>query len=83
MSGFDEIRKLSEVAVLTQKLEVGNVIKKTGDVKQRLAEIDILMRGTMEELIATVRKVQGMICAEDEYGHNMLVSQFDVKNLMS
>ena len=76
--GFDEVAKLTETVLVAKKAKVGDVISESGDIKQRIAEIVLLLENDTEIIQSTIRKVQSMLKVKDEKGENMIVSPFDV-----
>ena len=82
LTGIEEIRALPEVAVVTLKHKAGDVIARTGDINQRIAEIVITMQGDLQSVHDVVRRVQSLLRVEDENGNDMLVSQFDAARLL-
>lgn len=73
--GLDEIAKHPNVVTVAQRYSVGETVPETGDVKQRVCEIVLLVERTDARRV--VEWVQSKLIVENEYGANMLVSQFD------
>lgn len=79
-SGLDEIRKNPNVVYFAQKAFEGSEIPKSGDVKQRIAEIALLVDNDEKVISDTLSYVYSTLKVLDEHGENMLVSQFEYKS---
>ena len=75
-SGFDEIERMSEVVYVARKAKVGTVIPASGDVKQRVVEIDFLV-DNYDEVKTISNQIYSKLSILDEYGESMIVSRFD------
>ncbi len=73
--GVEEISRHPDVVAFSQRYFVGETVPQTGDVKQRICEIVILVDKEKSEEV--VKWVQSKLVVLDESGENMLVSQFD------
>lgn len=81
LDGLNEIKNMQEVSVVTQKNFAGDEIKKTGDIKQRICEIDLVLENDKMKICGAIEKVQNLLVVEDRLGNNMLVSQINVNDL--
>lgn len=79
--GLDEIRKIPEVARISQKAFIDDVIPSTGDVKQRVCEITIISENDSYKMYEIIKKIQSLIAVIDTEGNNMLVSPFDAQHV--
>lgn len=79
--GLDAVRALPEVVTVAQKAAVGDVIPASGDVKQRICEVVLLVDNDTAAIRQAIRRVQALLIVEDAAGSNMLVSQFDADRL--
>jgi biotin carboxylase len=79
IDGLDEISKHPNVVTVAQRYFVGEEVPQTGDVKQRICEIALLADKDNEKRV--VKEIQSKLIVKDEYGENMLVSQFDANML--
>ena len=75
--GLDEIKKIPGVVTVAPKAHVGSVIPDSGDVKQRIAEVGILVKDDKQTIEETVLAVQSLMKVLDENGENMLISMVD------
>lgn len=73
--GCEEIRQMEEVVYFAQNAKVGDAIPRSGDVRQRVAEIVIMAKN--ERIPEVIRTIQSKINVLDINGNNMIVSQFD------
>lgn len=80
--GINEIQELPYVVTVSQKAEIGDVIPASGDVKQRIAEIVVLVEDKPEEIREAINTIQHLLKVQDEQGHNMLVSQADLDSII-
>ncbi len=79
--GLEKIAELPEVVSIAQKAFVGEEIPASGDVKQRICEVVILVENKTCIIKDIIKKVQSMLVVQDEDGTNMLISQFDTNCL--
>ena len=73
--GFHDIEKIQGVVFVAPKSRIGAVIPATGDVKQRVVEIDYLADGE-EEVRDISEKIYSKLRIKDELGRDMVVSKF-------
>lgn len=75
-SGFEDIEKLPGVVYAAQKSKAGAVIPASGDVKQRVVEIDFLAEdeASVNEM---AEQIYSKLRIRDENGENMVVSRFE------
>lgn len=83
ISVFDGLEEISEhpyVVNVSPRYEVGDYVPQSGDVKQRICEINMIVphKNDIKEL---VKWVQSKIVVLDEEGNNMIVSQIDINLL--
>ena len=74
-SGFDTIIEMPEVVYIAQKSKVGATIPTSGDVKQRVVEIDYLAENR-EAVRPIAESIYSKLRILDEYGQNMVVSTY-------
>ena len=79
--GLDSIRALPTTVSAVQKKFIGDTIKLTGDVQQRICEIAVMSTGDVHALKEAITETQSHIKVCDQNGNNMLVSQFDASML--
>ena len=72
--GFDEIKKMPEVVSAVLKEGIGSTIPDSGDVRQRIAEVGLLVDDNKKTIEKTVLEVQSRLQILDENGNDMLVS---------
>lgn len=75
-SGFDDIETIPEVICVAPKSSVGAVIPASGDVKQRVIEVDYLAQNG-DAVGEIANQIYSRLRIFDEEGKNMLVSRFD------
>ena len=78
-SGMEEIRQMPGVVTAVFKEAVGNVIPASGDVAQRVAEVDLLIEDDKKTIEDKVSLVQSKLKVFDDAGENMLVSLADAR----
>ena len=76
LGGMDEIRRHPRVTVAFNRYEVGETVPATGDVRQRVAEVALVIEDT-ESVREHVSWVQSMLTVQDTDGEDMLVSLVD------
>ena len=81
IKGLDEIRDFPFVISLQEKCSEGNVIPNTGDVKQRIFEIDLLVDDNQFDVTEAIHKIQETISVKDNNDLEMIVSPIDLKML--
>ena len=74
--GLDEIEALKGVVCVARKAYAGKIIPASGDVKQRIVEIDFLA-DDYHCLSAMIKQIYEKLCILDEHGKDMLVSKFN------
>lgn len=77
VSGMEEISRMPEVVSAVQKEAVGSVIRESGDVGQRVAEVGVLVADDKKTIEEACLKVQKMLRVLDENGASLLVSLVD------
>ena len=77
IEGVDEIRRLPFVVDVKIRHFPGEVMKKTGDVRQRGGEVSMLVKRDVTAICNAINEVQRLLRIADENGNNMLVSAFD------
>ncbi len=77
VEGFDEIQAMPEVTVIRYKHQIGDLIRRTGDVKQRFAEVGLVVKNEKDAVKNAVRAVQARARILDEHGESMIVSPLD------
>jgi len=75
--GLDEIRMHPDVVCVFTRYGVGDVIEETHNVNQRFAEIDIVCQNN-SDMKKMVEWVFDKLKVCDEFGNDMIVSQYDV-----
>ena len=80
MDGLDEIQKNPKVTTAFQRYEVGETVPATGDVRQRICEVALVLEPE-DSVSEYVSWVQSCLKVQDERGENMLVSLVDPKLL--
>ena len=71
----ESILKIPGVENITFRHEVGDVIEASGDVNQRIAEINLLV-SSREELIRATQEIYRIFRVLDEQGNNMMNNMF-------
>ena len=71
IKGIDEIKNMPEVVCYTIRHEVGDVVEFTGNLNQRIAEIDIIA-DNVEHLKQTIDKVLNTLKVIAENNENMM-----------
>lgn len=77
MTPLDELLRIEGVMFASLRHHVGDKIGFTGDVNQRIAEVNIIAK-TADDLRNTLRQVQERFKVLDERGANMVFCAFDV-----
>ena len=79
--GLDVIAKHPNVVDVTQKHFVGDVIRSTGDIHHRSAEISVLCERTHKAMKEMVEFIQSNLVVRDTEGRNQLISPFSTEIL--
>ena len=79
--GLDVIVKHPNVVDVTQKHFVGDVIRSTGDIHHRSAEISVLCERTHKAMKEMVEFIQSNLVVRDTEGRNQLISPFSTEIL--
>ena len=79
--GLDVIAKHPNVVDVTQKHFVGDVIRSTGDIHHRSAEISVLCERTHKAMKEIVEFIQSNLVVRDTEGRNQLISPFSTEIL--
>lgn len=74
--GIDTIRQIPGVVEVSQLANVGDFIPPRGDVAQKIVEIDVLTK--RNEMQSIIDRVQEALTVLDEYGNNILATQFEL-----
>ncbi len=74
-TGLEEIRKAEHVIYASQKAFVGDTIPATGDIKQRIAEIALLLENDPALIYDTLDDMYRKLHVLDEEGKDMVVSK--------
>ena len=74
--GMKELNDISNVINIQYLYQPGDTIICSGDVRQRLCEIDIRFRDT-EDLINTIKQIQSILSVRDANNEEMIISAFD------
>lgn len=75
-SGFEEVEKIPGVICVAKKAYIGKDIPASGDVKQRVIEVDFLAQDR-EDVGAIAEEIYKTLSILDENGNDMLVSKFN------
>jgi biotin carboxylase len=80
LDGMDEIRQNPKVTSAFNRYEVGETVRETGDVRQRICEVALVLDAgdSVRDLVAWV---QSKLTVLDENGKSMLVSLVDPTKL--
>ena len=78
--GMDEIRKDPKVTSAFNRYEVGETVPLTGDVRQRVCEVAMVIEPN-GSVIDAICEVYSKLKVLDEYGESMLVSLLSPDNL--
>lgn len=81
IEGFEQIQIMPEVASIIQMLQLGDVVTKTGDIRQRLAEIAVFTNESQDAIVKLIKTIQNTIHVCDENGKSMIVSPLDTERL--
>lgn len=82
IKGLDEIAALPFTVDVAQKHFLGDVIRQTGDINHRFAELSLMTGRDPEEAAAAIRKVQSLLEVLDENGESMLISAFPPERML-
>lgn len=80
ISGMEEIKKMPEVVFAVIKEAAGSTIPASGDVRQRIAEVALIVEDDKKTIEEAVLKIHSMFKVLDENGENMLVSLADSRS---
>lgn len=83
IEGLEEIRNMPEVASIIQLRFLGDVVTRSGDVRQRLAEIAVFTNESAETIVQLIKTIQKTIRVFDENGNDMIVSPLDTDRLFN
>lgn len=75
---LDAVEQIAGVVNVARKAKVGSVIPESGDVKQRIAEVVLLIENDSDLIKEKIREVQACIRVRGAAGENMIVSAMDV-----
>ena len=78
--GLEEAVEHPYVVNISQRYKVGDTVPQSGDIKQRICEINILVPDT-SSIKTMVKWIQSKLVVLDEKGKNMIVSQIDINNI--
>ena len=76
----DDLLKIPGVLKVTFRRNIGDVMVFTGDVNQRIAEINLLA-DSKDEMKKTIQKVNDTLIVLDENNYDMVFSKFDINDL--
>ncbi|MCM1226965.1 MAG: hypothetical protein NC320_05985 [Clostridium sp.] len=74
--GIEEINKNVKVVSAFKRYELGEVVPNSGDVRQRVYEIGMLLEYN-DSIAEAVKEVQSIFNVLDEHGNSMLISQLN------
>lgn len=74
---FDRVEEMDEVIFVARKAGVGSVIPRSGDVKQRIAEVVLLVDNDLETIRNKIREVQSKIVVRNPLGESLIVSEMN------
>ena len=80
MIGLETIKKHPSVVFVQQKLKEGDIVQQTGNVRQRVAEIGIILKAD-EEPAGILQYVYDTFHVLDEHGEEMIVSRVTKEQL--
>ena len=80
ISYMDEVAQMPGVITAVFKETVGNVIPASGDVAQRVGEVDLLIEDDKKAIEDKVLLIQSKVKVLDEAGENMLVPLADPRS---
>ena len=80
IEGIKEAISVPGVIDSEVRYQVGDEILKSGTLKQSHIRF-FVFRETMKDLQESIQQIQGLISVKDNYGNNMLLSNFDVDHL--
>ena len=78
IEGLCEIKNHPKVVSVFERYNKGDIIKKTNNVNQRFAEIDVVCDSN-EEMAKTVEWIYKTLKIYDENGEDMIISRYDPK----
>lgn len=81
ISGIDYLKKIDSVVDIQQRLFVGDIVKKTGDIKQRACEIDTLVENNETSIFNIIDTVNKNILYKNENGEDMHISILNPKKI--
>ena len=81
INGMEEVAKLPYVDSVMQKHFVGDVIPDSGDVKQRVYEIIIVVENDPQAVTKALEEIQKKVDFRDDQGRNMLTPLIDPARL--
>lgn len=81
MAGVDEVEKLPYVVSVEVKHGVGEVIPASGDVRQRILEVNALVKNDNVVIRECLAEIQSLVAVRDDKGENMLTPLFDIRHL--
>ena len=76
LEGMDEIAQNPSVTFAFNRYNVGDTVPETGDVRQRICEVAMVIRQT-ESVCESVKWVQSKLKVQDDNGENLLTSLVD------
>lgn len=80
MSGIDAVRKISNVTTAEYMHDIGDVIKDTNTLSQRVCRA-VIRDKSIKNVKETIRQIQQLVKVTDVNGNNMLYLPFDVERL--
>lgn len=78
---LEKVKQIDGVVFVAEKAHVGSVIPKSGDVKQRIAEVVLLVQNALPVIVGKIKEVQSAIQVRDAKGNDMIVSAMDTNLL--
>lgn len=73
--GMELIKKLPSTVSALQKKHIGDIVEKTGDVRQRACDIALMVQGDAEKLKETILETEQLLSIDDQYGDSMIISR--------
>lgn len=80
IEGIEEILNLPGVQYVSRRVDVGDMIRKTNDLRQRFGEICVLS-DSVESQNSIVKRIQTLLRVTDERGENMIFNPFDITRI--
>ena len=80
IDGIDKIRSLKYIRSVSQRVEIGDKIERTNDLRQRFGEFCILSDSLQEE-VENITKVQNLLKVVDEDGNDLVFEKLNTKLL--